>query len=80
MIRSASRIAETSGVVTTRALSAPAIAFLNPCSFLPDSPEEYNQTVLSDRRSVLSSVPETQRICLLSAQMAEDIIPDVFYP
>ena len=28
----ASLIADTSGVVTTNALSAPAIAFLNPCS------------------------------------------------
>ena len=32
IILSASRTAETSGVVTTIALSAPAIAFLNPCS------------------------------------------------
>ena len=32
MIRSASRIADTSGVVTTKARSAPAMAFLNPCS------------------------------------------------
>jgi len=32
MIRSASRMAETSGVVTTKALSAPAMAFLKPCS------------------------------------------------
>ncbi len=32
MMRSASRTAETSGVVTTTALSAPAMAFLKPCS------------------------------------------------
>ena len=32
MIRSASRIADTSGVVTISARSAAAIAFLNPCS------------------------------------------------
>ena len=32
MIRSASRIADTSGVVTTIALSAAAMAFLKPCS------------------------------------------------
>ena len=32
IILSASRIAEISAVVTTIALSAPAIAFLNPCS------------------------------------------------
>ena len=32
IMRSASRMAETSGVVTTTACSAPAIAFWNPCS------------------------------------------------
>ena len=32
MIRSASRMAETSGVVTTIALAAPAMALRNPCS------------------------------------------------
>ena len=43
-------------------------------------PKEYSQTVLSNHRSVLSSVLVIQQIYPLSAQMAAGKDPDVFYP
>lgn len=75
MIRSASRIAETSGVVTTSARSAPATAFLNSlfnsCRTIQKDIIEFFPEIIG---KLGSSVPEIRQFCPWSGQTEEDTV------